>query len=337
MNYLALDIGGANLKASDGRKYAASTSFPLWKMPGRLSQELRTIIAEAPDSDHLVVTMTGELADCFATRAAGVKAIVEATMAAADNRHLRFYLLDGRLVAPQIALRKPSLAAASNWHALGRFATRFAPQGTALLIDFGSTTVDIVPLVGGALSSNCQSDTQRLLAGELVYTGVERSPICAVLHRAPYREGECQVAQEFFATMRDTYIVLGDLSEVPTDNDTADGRPATRGASRARLGRCLCADTDEFNHRDAVVLATAAAEAQETLVSAAIQQVVRRLPGVPEKIIYSGHGEFVARRAVERAGLVGESLNLARKIGPLGSRCAPAYALAVLAREASGN
>lgn len=336
MNYLALDIGGANLKASDGKKFASATSFPLWQNPEQLAQELRTLIAEAPVSDHLVITMTGEMCDCFANRAEGVTTIVAAVQAAADNRHLRFYLHDGKFVAPQIALRKPALAAASNWHALGRFAGRFAPQGPALLIDTGSTTVDIVPLVGGAVSSNCQTDTQRLLAGELIYTGVERSPICAVLQRAPYREGQCPIAQEYFATMRDAYLVLGDLPEVPTDTTTADGRPATKGASRGRLARTICADTDEFNHRDAAVLAAAAAAAQEELVASAIQQVVRRLPAVPEKIIYSGHGDFVARRAVEKAGLAAEPVLLSKKIGSLGSRCAPAYALAVLAREAAG-
>ena len=336
MKYLALDIGGANIKASDGRKYASATSFPLWKMPDQLSQELRTIIAEAPPSDHVVVTMTGELADCFDTRADGVTAIVEACMAAAANRHLRFYLLDGRFVAPQIALRKKSLAAASNWHALGQFAGRFAPQGPALLIDVGSTTVDIVPLIDGRLSSDCQTDTQRLLGGELVYTGVERSPVCAILHRAPYREGLCPVAQEFFATARDAYIVLGDLSESPTDNDTADSRPATRRHARGRLARTLCADTDEFNHRDAAVLAGAIADAQVELVAAGIQQVVRRLPDVPQTVIYSGHGDFLAKRSVERAGIAGAKVALTRKMGVLGSRCATAYALAVLAREAAG-
>jgi len=335
MNYLALDIGGANIKASDGAKFASSTSFPLWKMPAQLSQELRTVIAEAPRSDHLAITMTGELADCYETRAVGVASIVNAVQAAADNRHLRFYRHDGKLVAPPIALRQPSMVAAANWHALGRFAGRFAGNGPALLIDAGSTTVDIVPLVGGEVSTSCQSDTQRLLAGELVYTGVERSPICAVLQRSPYREGVCPVAAEFFATMRDAYIVLGDLKESPSDTDTADGRPATRGAARARLARMLCADVDEFNHRDAAVIAAAAAEAQTELVATAIQQVARRLPGVPERVIYSGHGDFLARQAVEKAGIAGEAIYLSKKIGVAGSRCATAYALAVLAREAA--
>ncbi len=48
MTHLALDIGGANLKAADGQGYAASRYFPLWQQPDELSQALRAIIADAP-------------------------------------------------------------------------------------------------------------------------------------------------------------------------------------------------------------------------------------------------------------------------------------------------
>ena len=63
MNWLGIDIGGANLKFADGNEYAESHSFAMWKHPNRLGQELRRFIADAPASDHLVITMTGELAD----------------------------------------------------------------------------------------------------------------------------------------------------------------------------------------------------------------------------------------------------------------------------------
>ena len=70
-----------------------------------------------------------------------------------------------------------------------------------------------------------------------VYTGVERSPVCAIAGDIPYRGGACPLAQEFFATMRDVYIILCSLPEDATADDTADGRPATKAAARARLGR----------------------------------------------------------------------------------------------------
>ena len=78
MSWLAVDVGGAHLKVSDGATYARSRSFPLWQRPDDLEHELRFAIAEAPSSDHLAVTMTGELADCFATKKEGVQHIIAA-------------------------------------------------------------------------------------------------------------------------------------------------------------------------------------------------------------------------------------------------------------------
>ncbi|HVW36381.1 MAG TPA: hydantoinase/oxoprolinase family protein, partial [Pirellulales bacterium] len=133
MRLLALDIGGANLKAADGLGYAASQYFPLWQKPGELSAALAGLIAAAPQADRFVATMTGELADCFATKAEGVSAILAALVAAAEPRELLVYLTDGSFVAPKYAGERPLLAAASNWHALASFAGRFAPQGPSLL------------------------------------------------------------------------------------------------------------------------------------------------------------------------------------------------------------
>ena len=124
-----------------------------------------------------------------------------------------------------------------------------------------------------------------MLAGELVYTGVERSPVCAVVGQVPYRGQTCAVAQELFATMRDVYLVLGKLTEQPENLQTADGRPSTRTAAVARLARMICADETEFDEQDAVEMAAAAAEAQAELVCAALSRVTRRgecCPATPD-------------------------------------------------------
>src|SRR5688500_5003761 len=120
MNWLALDIGGANIKVADGQGYARSHPFAMWRESPQLAQQIRAAISEAPPCDHLAVTMTGELADCFPTKEAGVQFILQAVSAGSDNRHTRVYFVDGRLVSPQVALTAPQLAAASNWHALSR-------------------------------------------------------------------------------------------------------------------------------------------------------------------------------------------------------------------------
>src|SRR5262245_9479860 len=337
MNWLALDIGGANLKVADGLDYAQSYAFALWRERDKLAQQIRTAIFEAPACDHLAVTMTGELADCFESKAAGVRFIIQAVNSGSDNRHTRVYLVDGRMVTPQIATGLPQLVAASNWHALARFAGRFAPQGPAMLVDVGSTTCDVIPLVDGKPVATGQTDTQRLLSGELVYTGIERSPIAAIVQTIPYRGQSCPVVQETFATMQDAYVILDQINEDLGNTNTCDRRPLTKAASRLRLARMIAADGDEFNHRDAVTAAHSVSQAQAALVATAIAKVRARLPAPPGRVILSGHGEFLAKNAHETLPNPVPIISLTEKLGLTLSRCAPAYALAVLAREASSQ
>jgi len=335
MNWLALDIGGANVKRADGEGFAESTPFALWKHHRRLAQELRNLIADSPASDRLVVTMTGELADCFVTKTEGIQFILSQVVEAADGRHTRVYLTDGRMVTPAIAERKPLLAAASNWHVLACFAGRFAPTGTALLIDIGSTTCDVIPLLDGAPFGVGANDTERLLARELVYTGVERSPVCAVVDAVTYRGTKCPVAHELFATTHDAYVILGELPEAPTRTDTADGRPATKRAARIRLGRMLCAGEQQFNHRDAAAISQEIRQAQTSKIAAAVRQVIGALPSQVETVVISGQGEFLAARIVNEIKLEAKLVSLRRQLGTAVSKSATAHALATLAREAS--
>ncbi len=333
MNWLALDIGGANLKVADGRGFAASHPFALWRDQNRLALELRSAIAASPAHDHLAVTMTGELADCFLSKIEGVKSILQAVQEAADGRHTRVYLADGTLVSPNVALARPLLAASANWHALARFCGRFAPRGPAWLIDVGSTTVDLIPLIDGRPAAAGTTDMDRLLAGELVYTGVERSPVCALVQSLPYRGRECPVAQELFATSRDAYLLLGDLPESPGDRHTADHQPATREAACRRMARMLSATELQFGPDDALSCAQRVAQQQLTMLVHAAQRVRDRMPAAPEAAILSGHGEFLARRLLDALAWQGATISLVEQLGPRVSRCAPSHALAVLASE----
>lgn len=330
---LALDIGGANLKAADGLGFAAWRPFPLWQRPAELANALAMLLADAPPADHLAVTMTGELADCFETKAEGVGRIVAAVEQIAAGRPVSVYLTDGSFVSPADARQRSLEAAASNWHALARFAGRHAPAGTALLVDIGSTTCDFIPLVDGLPAATGKTDPERLGSGELVYTGVARSPVCAVVAGLPWRRMQVPVAQELFATTYDAYLTLGDLPEALNDLQTANGRPATRAAARDRLARAICADRETFSDDDAQAAAAAIARTQLSKLTIALQGVLRRLPQPPATIVTAGQGEFLASRLIEKLGLKAMIVSIAEQLGPNLSRVAPAHALAVLARE----
>ena len=235
---LGLDIGGANLKAATSAGAGRSVPFPLWKRPGDLAAALEYLIGEFPAERELAVTMTGELCDCYASKSEGVLAILAAVAKAANRRGCReprIWTTAGRFVTLDAALADPLPAAAANWLALATWAGRLAPQGSAVLIDIGSTTTDIIGLVNGVPIPDGRTDQARLRSRELVYCGVRRTPLCAIF--GPNK------AAEFFATTEDVYLVLGDLLEEPHRTDTSDGRPATRTHALARLARMECATT----------------------------------------------------------------------------------------------
>src|SRR5262245_8217240 len=130
---LALDIGGANLKAAHSSGPARSRPFALWKTPAALPDALRDMLRDWPPYDLLAVTMTGELCDCFATKREGVLAILDAVSAVVGSTPVRVWLTDGRLVDLAAVRAAPRLAAAANWLALATFAGRLAPRGPALV------------------------------------------------------------------------------------------------------------------------------------------------------------------------------------------------------------
>jgi len=324
------------LKAADGQGWARSVPFVMWRQPDDLTEALTELAASGPAAESLAVTMTGELCDCFASKAEGVEHILAAAEQAAAGRPVRVYLVDGRFVSINEARAVPHLAAASNWHALASFSCRFLKPDlgrAALLIDVGSTTTDIVPLVDGRVAAQGMNDTERLACGELLYSGVGRTPICAVTPFLPWRGNPCRVAAEVFATMADVYVLLGDVAEEPMADWTADGRPLTLACARQRLARMICADAADLGDVEIERMAAFAEEIHARQLELAISSVIERMPEMPSRLVISGAGEFLVNR-VARRSLNRPCLSLAAELGPEVSRCGAAHAVAVLAAAA---
>jgi (4-(4-[2-(gamma-L-glutamylamino)ethyl]phenoxymethyl)furan-2-yl)methanamine synthase len=346
---LGLDIGGANLKAATPDKRAVSVPFPLWKQPDRLPTALAELVAKFPDAEELAITMTGELCDCFETKCDGVHAIVKAVRGASGGRRIRVWSTDGAFLDSEQAKANHMKVAAANWHALATFAGRYVPEGRAILVDVGSTTTDIIPILDGEPVPQGKTDFDRLTTRELIYTGARRTPVCALM--------SFDAAAELFATTHDVYLILGMIPEDPNDRDTADGRPATRKYAHARLSRMLGGDSETVSEERAQQLAEECHWRQRGRVSQCIDRIGDRLADMisvvlwvppdeetkhmaefsPEmrrhfikatiKCIASGSGEFLTRQEC------GDAISLTHELGPEVSACAPAYAVAVLATE----
>jgi hypothetical protein len=324
---LGLDVGGANLKAAHTRGGAWLRPFALWKDPAGLPGALRDLLRDWPPFDLLAVTMTGELCDCFESKRQGVHAILDAVAATAGAVPVRVWTTDGRFVDLAAARAAPLQVAAANWLALATWAGRHAPDGPALLLDVGSTTTDVVPLLNGRPVPAGRTDPERLRCRELVYFGVRRTPLCAVLF--------AEVAAELFATTLDACLVLGLLPEDPDDTSTADGRPATRAAAHARLARMICADLETTTEEERRSRAEHALAYLVNIIGSAVDYVEEQLPDLPRTFVLAGSGEFLARRVLRQGRGYSPSrvLSVAELLGPKVSQAACASAVAILASE----
>jgi (4-(4-[2-(gamma-L-glutamylamino)ethyl]phenoxymethyl)furan-2-yl)methanamine synthase len=325
---VGLDVGGANLKAAPLEGPALSRPYALWKDPAGLSAALQQLYAELPPAQRLAVTMTGELCDCYPNRATGVRAILSALADAAPAVPIRLWTLDGHFVNVKDAWAAPLRVASANWLALAAFAGRLAPHGAALLLDIGTTTTDIIPLLGGQPMPLGWTDAERLRSGELVYRGWRRTPLCALGGGAA----------ELFATTLDVCLVLGLVPEDAADHDSADGRPATVTAAHARLARMLGADVETSTSEERLTYATAVLTRLLEDIADGLTRVLDRLPTAPAHFLLSGSGEFLARMLLAREPRLSAVTvrSLREELGPARSMASCAYAVALLNREREG-
>jgi len=336
---LAFDVGGANIKAADGLGWTHAEAFPLWQRPAALAEALGRIVASRGPR-RIVATMTGEIADCFPSREVGVARIIDALEAAAAHAtpaaDLGIYLVDGSIVTAKEARARPLAAAAANWHAMARLAAAHATADRAFAIDVGSTTTDIVPIERGTPVPRACDDVGRMAAGELVYTGVERTPVAAIVRSLPWPSaspGRRPIASERYADSRDVWLLLDGIPEAPDDCDTADGEPATRAAAARRLGRMLLADPEAFFAADARAAAEWCARAQARQVARALARVADAAGSKPECIVLSGHGACLAERALGHLGWRVDTVSLPDRLGHGISRAACAHAVALIERR----
>jgi probable H4MPT-linked C1 transfer pathway protein len=333
-SWLALDVGGANLKAAHSSGQVRSWPFELWKRPDELPRNLATLASTMPSADRVALTMTAELCDCYPTKAVGVRSVLDATEAALKTRPVAVWGVDGRFHAVEEVRAQPAIAAAANWLALATSAARLIPPGPGLLIDIGSTTTDLIPLLDGKPAARGRTDTDRLQTGELVYAGVRRTPICAVARELPFRGQPTGLTAELFATTHDVYLTLGEIPSDPKDLSTADGRPATADAAVDRLARMVGADRDSFHPVDAFAFARAVDDALLMRLEAAANRATGPTVGRPRHAVVAGSGEFLARKLADRVLEPGGSIvMLTEAWGRAASGAACAHALVELALE----
>jgi probable H4MPT-linked C1 transfer pathway protein len=294
--------------------------------PGELGSTLRSVARslDAGSGDRHAVTMTAELSQTFRTKREGVEFILDALESVFPSGSLHVYTVNGRFVSPPQARRRVYEVAASNWAATAHWLAPSMP--TCVLIDIGTTSTDLIPIVDGAVSAQGRTDPERLLSGELVYTGVLRTPVEAIAQRVPLWGGSAGVSADGFAIIGDAHLWLGRISANDYTCRTPDGRPPTREFAGERLARTVCGDRDMLDEAAIDEIAGALARAQVRTILEALQGILRRWPAIVHGVV-TGLGDFVAAEVARAAGLT--VVSLANQLGDA-ARVAPAVAVASL-------
>jgi probable H4MPT-linked C1 transfer pathway protein len=339
---LGWDVGGAHLKAvlvdADGAAaFALELPCPLWQGVARLDAALEETLAQVPVMPPAhAVTMTGELADCFADRAAGIEAIVAALLRRVPPSAVHLFAGRPGFVSGSAAGAAAGQIASANWLATALYVATVTDA--ALLVDVGSTTADLVPITRGEVRAVGHDDFTRLATDELVYTGLTRTPLMSLAQRAPFEGRDVALMAEHFATTADVYRLTGELDERADLHPSADGGPKTCAGSARRIARMIGRDAASAPFAAWVELARHFAERQLDRLTAAAHRVVARadLPAVAA-VIGAGTGALLARKLAARLERpYADFADLAPRSGAGAVElmaCAPAFAVAHLLRD----
>jgi probable H4MPT-linked C1 transfer pathway protein len=334
------DIGGAHLKGA--RLDAAGTvtrvvqlPCPLWQGVSHLHGALDQALSELGPAALHAVTMTGEMVDLFPSREAGVRQLVATMLERLPATSVRFYAGAAGFLEAREASGAGRSVASVNWMATASLVA--ARVDSALLVDVGSTTTDLVPVGGGRVLARGTDDATRLVSGELLYTGVVRTPLMALAERAPFDGEWVPLMAEHFATTADVYRLTGQLPDAADQHPAADGGEKTLPASARRLARMIGRDSESAPEGSWRRLAGWLAARQARRIEDGCERLLSR-DGLSESapLVAAGVGRFLVvelatrlhRRWIEFASLVPHPGELADRV----SNCAPAVAVAWLAQ-----
>lgn len=348
---LGIDIGGANTKvASSDGAIVELHYIPLWK-----DTTLANCLADIYDRfvpEGVKVVTTGELADCFTSKREGVQKIMD-IVGSSFKCPVEYLGSDC-----QLSERPDDILtlAAANWTASAMFVAQ--NHSDCVFVDVGSTTSDIIPIVGGKPVANT-SDYMRLQNNELVYAGTLRTNLAALAHTVQicsrYEDGKyegcadargniddgmcddmrnsaegqvtpqmCTTSSELFATTGDVYLLLGDIPKEQYTCETADGAGKSLEDVKRRIARFVCADLEEINDVQLMGIAEHIRDVQIAELTNAIESVCKRAE--VDVVVGTGLGEFLIAEAAKRADV--KFISISSEYGKTISTIFPAYAVA---------
>ncbi len=343
VNVLGLDIGGANTKSAilsvqDGTviKYESTLEhFPFWKHDStdfcRLLSKLQSH-CDFLNLDLVGVTLTAELSDAFRTKREGVSSILSCVCQVFGGTDVLVLDVEAELRSIDAARNEPLKVASANWVATGWMIAQYVND--CIIVDVGSTSTSIIPVLGGRVVAAGKTDLEKLINGELVYTGTLRTNIAAITKEVPVNGQMARVSSELFAQSGDVHIILGYIKEKDYTSETPDGKEKNRKASLSRLARIVCADSEMLTENEITEICTYVYHKQIDQIAEGIAQVAghfrqKSITDLPVVVTGSGK-DFLAKKAAEEAGTK-TIRDLSCFLPPEASLASPALGVALMA------
>ncbi|MBN1454758.1 MAG: H4MPT-linked C1 transfer pathway protein [Methanomicrobia archaeon] len=337
--FLGIDVGGANTKVATSEGVVESLYAPIWHRKVCLYEVLPEVQQRfGAELEAIGAVMTGELSDCFATRREGVLFIADAVATTFEDP--RFFDHDGQFRARSAVETDPLAFAATNWLASAMFVAQ--EYRDAIFVDIGSTTTDVIPIIDGVVRAQ-HTDLERLKRGELIYSGVLRTNVAAVLQHVNLNEDEaCRVSSELFAITADAYLVLGEITEKEYRCTSPNwyafvGRELdekSQTSALQRLARVVCSDLEELGETGTVAIAAQVKQKQVAELVTSLEQM-KTTYGL-SRVVAAGIGDFLIHAATDAVNL--QFVSLAARYGTDVAATFPAFALAkLLEAEVTGG
>ena len=321
MFIIGFDIGGANSKAAliecKGGKITSLNSmidyFPFWEKTNKDIIEMFTNLLKKLTTNfsisleeiaYVAISITAELSDAFYTKRDGIFTILAALEEVFGVEKLKFITTKNQFVDFLIAKKDYLAISAANWVGTALFLGNFIKN--CILIDGGSTTIDIIPIVNSLPNTKGKDDLSRIVYHELIYTGGLRATIPSITHFVPYKGTQVRISFEKFALISDVHRILNNITEKDYINDTADNRSKSLEDCYARLARIICSDLDLISKKELKRIAEYIYQRQLELISSEIKlfmkDLIKRLPNFqhnPQFIVTGLSSNYLLKKAIK--------------------------------------
>jgi len=321
---LGLDIGGANTKAALVKfknseifeSFSFIEYFPFWEktlndIPNMLKRIVENLIIKnmvsLKEVDFISITITAELSDAFLTKREGISTILDALEQVFDAEKMFFINNNSKFINFSQAKEEYASIAAANWVSTSLFLSKFVSK--CILIDAGSTTIDIIPILNSVPVAKGKNDVERLINHELIYTGGLRATIPSITHIVPYKGKMARISFEKFALVSDVHRILNNISETEYINDTADNRSKTLENCYARLARVICMDLETISKTELDTIAKYIYDEQLEIIITEIQEFMKDLTirepefnNEPKFVITGLSAGFLIKKVLQKLG-----------------------------------